>query len=157
MFRGTNDLRNWLSNLNALPERWPVGGKVHQGFVDVLDKVWAEVEAAVAAWGGPVVYTGHSLGAALATLAASRRAPAALYSFGSPRVGDEAFGRTLDHVPVHRVVNSEDVVATVPPSIGSVEFRHVGVTRHLRYDDAPERRWFDPPPAMTLRWMSPDR
>lgn len=35
--------------------------------------------------------TGHGLGAALATLMASVRTPAALYTFGSPKVGDADF------------------------------------------------------------------
>jgi len=38
----------------------------------------------------------------------------AAYTFGAPRVGDDAFWRTL-RTPLHRVVNGRDIVPTVPP------------------------------------------
>src|SRR5262249_14299388 len=75
-------------------------------------------------------YTGHSLGAALATLAATRRAPQAVYTFGSPRVGKEAFVRSLMSIPIYRVVDDEDVVTRVPPEI--LGFRHVGEVHTLK-------------------------
>lgn len=58
--------------------------------------------AELAKLGCPVFYTEHSLGAALATLAAARRAPKAGYAFGSPRVGNQAFTSTLASVPIRR-------------------------------------------------------
>ena len=76
----------------------------------------------------PVLDCGHSLGAALATVAANfaagepRLRLQGLYTYGSPRVGDAAFGRAIG-VPVFRFRNNSDVVTTVP--IGLV-FRHVG-------------------------------
>ncbi len=52
-----------------------------------------------------VWFTGHSLGGALATLAAGRyeRAPE-VYTFGAPRVGDGEHVKSLD-TPVYRFVN----------------------------------------------------
>jgi acetyl esterase/lipase len=69
-----------------------------------------------------ITVTGHSLGGALAALAAIelRRAyPAALvrvYTFGAPRVGNRAFSALYDaHVPdTWAVVNLEDPVPRVP-------------------------------------------
>jgi triacylglycerol lipase len=103
------------------------GAKVHRGFLVALDQVWEKVDERLkemAAQGLPTWYTGHSLGAALATLAAARTKPAALFSFGSPRVGNKEFVRLLDGVPVHRLVNCSDMAATVPPR--SLGYRHVG-------------------------------
>jgi triacylglycerol lipase len=73
---------------------------------------------------GPALYAGHSLGAALATLVAFRHAPAALYAFGSPRVGDVKLAAALEGVPLYRVVDDADLVATVPPE--ALGFRHAG-------------------------------
>ena len=102
---------------------------VHDGFRAALDSVWSKIEAALAKLDCPIFYTGHSLGAALATLAAARRAPHAVYTFGSPRVGNAAFVATLDHVPNHRVVDDLDAITSVPPE--SLGFRHAGIEQKL--------------------------
>jgi len=63
-----------------------------------------------------VLLTGHSLGAALATLAArylaggELAADLRLYSFGSPRPGDAAFATSMEKVPHARYVNCCDLV-----------------------------------------------
>jgi hypothetical protein len=116
-FRGTElDLRDWLADLDARPVLWPEGGQTHRGFAAALDKrVWAKVEGVLALSQGRLLYTGHSLGAALATLAASRRSPHALYTFGSPRVGDSAFAQTLTGLDHRRYVNSCDFACQLPP------------------------------------------
>jgi hypothetical protein len=101
--------------------------RVHRGFLAALDEVWEAVDERlqrVAAQGLSTWYTGHSLGAALATLAAARRKPAGLFTFGSPRVGNEAFVRLLDGVAVQRIVNCSDMAVTVPSGI--LGYRHVG-------------------------------
>ncbi len=54
---------------------WPGGGKVHRGFKDALDEVWLELAVYIRQLndkGCKIWITGHSLGAALATLAADR-------------------------------------------------------------------------------------
>ena len=138
VFRGTHDLRDWLSNLNALPVDWPDGGNVHRGFVEALDQVWESVVVALKETiniAGSILYAGHSLGGALAILAAARRPPSALYTYGAPRVGDPAFGLTLQQVPFHRVVNDRDLVPLLPPSVGPIQFEHVGQLHALAPDD----------------------
>jgi hypothetical protein len=102
---------------------------VHKGFREALDSVWKEIEEELSRLTCPVFYTGHSLGAALATLAASRRAPQAVYTFASPRVGNEAFADSLRNLPVHRVVDDEDAVVLLPPE--ALGFRHVGTLQLL--------------------------
>jgi pimeloyl-ACP methyl ester carboxylesterase len=103
--------------------------RVHEGFSRALDAVWDRVAAELDRLDCPVWYAGHSLGAAVATVAAARRAPRAVYTFGSPRVGNAAFATALADVPVFRVVNGEDMVATVPPE--SLGYRHVGELHRL--------------------------
>ncbi len=134
VFRGTSNLWDWLADLNAAPGIWPENGLVHRGFHLALDRVWKEVTACLSSFNGPVFYTGHSLGAALATLAASRKPPTALYSYGSPRVGDKGFALTLSATRVYRLVNNRDIVPTLPPSIGPLAFRHVGELFYITSD-----------------------
>lgn len=125
VFRGTDDVHDLLTDLDAgfAPEG---GGRVHRGFQEALDLVWGDVADAVG--GRDVWFAGHSLGAALATLAASRHPRTqAVTTFGSPRVGDEAFGNSIQ-APVHRIVNNNDVVTRLPPPLG---YRHVGELHYL--------------------------
>jgi hypothetical protein len=97
---------------------------VHRGFNDALDLAWIEIDAELAQLAVPVFYAGHSLGAAFATLAAARRRPAAVYTFGSPRVGNRPFAESLASVAIHRVVDDRDVVTTLPPP--ALGYKHVG-------------------------------
>jgi triacylglycerol lipase len=135
VFRGTESLRDWMINAEFSLSPWPFGGgRVHQGFRDALESVWDRVSAALGkvAPGANVFYSGYSLGAALATLAASRRKPAATYTFGSPLVGDDAFGQTLNGQPLFRVVNNIDIVTDLPPPIPLfLPYKHVGQLVHV--------------------------
>ena len=125
VFRGTANQRDLWRDLDAV--RVPEGaGEVHRGFQGTLDLVWGDLSERIE--GRTVTFAGHSLGAALATLAAARHATTrAVYTFGSPRVGDEAFGESL-RAPVHRVVNNTDLVPHLPPPLG---YAHVGELYHL--------------------------
>lgn len=105
---------------------WDRGGRVHSGFKAALDEVWGDLlpevekleKQGVAIW-----ITGHSLGGALATLAADRLSHVqGLYTFGSPRIGDYEFKRRFRPKAI-RVVNGKDIVARIPPY---APFRHVG-------------------------------
>lgn len=118
-FCGTNDVKDWISNVQfrMQPES---GGKAHRGFCAALDVVWNEIVVtlqSLATNGRRIWLTGHSLGGALATLAA-RRLPASLkpyavHTFGQPRVGDAVFARKYK-IKHHRFVNNKDIVPTVP-------------------------------------------
>ena len=104
-FEGTETLTNWLDDLKfAKTDRNMscAGCKVHSGFYDcwkgldapMVEHVRALREAHPAA---PVYVTGHSLGAAIAVIAAyilqyDLGVPiAGVYTYGGPRVGNRAF------------------------------------------------------------------
>jgi hypothetical protein len=130
VFRGTElDPRDWATDLSVWPVAWPEGGLVHDGFAHALNAIWAQVTTALTESAGRLIYTGHSLGAALATLAASRHAPGAIYTFGSPRVGNDAFVRSIAALEHHRFVNCCDVVCRVPPE--TFEYHHAGPASYL--------------------------
>lgn len=126
VFRGTQALGNWISNLDARIGPGPRGGRVHAGFAAALRQMSGDLAAAIAGTPRPLLVTGHSLGGALATLAAVEFGADALWSFGAPRVGDAVFGRTLGSTCITRVVNGNDPVTAVPPPGFPWRFRHTG-------------------------------
>jgi hypothetical protein len=132
VFRGTEQkIKDWKRDLvvgNLVLSHRRVD--VHDGFDEGLSSVWPQIAAELAKLTCPVFYTGHSLGAGLATLAAARRAPTALYTFGSSRVGNQAFVDKLKAVPVYRVIDDIDFVQSIPPE--TLGYRHVGEEQRLR-------------------------
>src|SRR6185436_867064 len=140
-FRGTEVTarHDIITDARALKISIPIiEGKIriHEGFNHAYSKVEAQIEQSLTDKLGdrPLYITGHSLGAALATVATKniekkkwfRDQLAACYTFGSPRVGNKTFGDDLKS-PIYRVVNTTDVV-TVVPTFG---YRHVGDIRFL--------------------------
>jgi hypothetical protein len=127
-----------MTNADVWLAEWPNGGKVHRGFRNALDEVWDGLSTHLTALqrGGRKIWmTGHSLGAALATLAADRFGEIqGVYTFGSPRVGNRRFKENY-RARTYRVVNGNDVVARVPPPgfyahVGDAKFiDHRGIIR----------------------------
>lgn len=149
VFRGTQrsykDARTDLHCGILLSSR--AGIRVHRGFGAALDSVWGDIERELSCLACPIFYTGHSLGAALAVLAASRRVPQAVYTFASPRIGNEAFAASLADVPIHRVVDDQDAVTLLPPKL--LGFRHVGALQLLGAPEENRSFWkafVDSPP-----------
>ena len=129
-FRGTDaaDPTDLMDDINAMPRPWVGEGKVHSGFAQALDEIWDQVTTELkAADSMRLLFTGHSLGAAMATLAASLQLPASLYTFGSPRVGDAEFVTAMQQklLDNHRYVDCCDVVARIPPE-GVLGYAHIG-------------------------------
>ena len=141
IFRGTHHIRDWLINLKLVRERWREGGQVHTGFREAFASVWKDVDRCLKTVEGPLFYTGHSLGAALAILAAGARPPQALYTFGAPLVGDRDFAESLRAVNAYRVVNNRDIITTIPPD--EFGYRHAG---ELHYFTSDGRRLINPSP-----------
>jgi len=137
-FRGTQPTR-WedvRTDLRALKQK-TIEGKVHRGFKEAFDDVRDEIFDIVDKSIGkdlPLYITGHSLGAALATVATQELEEkfddliAACYTFGSPRVGDGKYEKSIK-APFYRIVNTTDIVTLVPLFLGT--FVHVGDPRYL--------------------------
>lgn len=128
-FRGTeiqdfSGLQDFIIDVRFNLVESSVEGKIHNGFKDALDVVWSgnsnlseylkqlRVDyPTIKLW-----FTGHSLGAALAILAAGRWGHAqGLYTYGCPKVGNSIF---VNAFPIktnfYQFVNSNDLISDLP-------------------------------------------
>lgn len=136
-FRGTepDDPTDLFADAKFEKVPWTVDdkplGAVHHGFAEAFrssfpqDKTFRDLLTGSAR----VLITGHSLGAAVATLAASVLRPDHLYTFGSPLVGDEEFRLSMHDVDHGRYVDCCDLVTRVPPEF--LGYVHVGALRYI--------------------------
>ncbi len=138
-FRGTANIRNWLTDADCvratLIESAEFGTcKVHAGFLAAYESIISPLTAHLRESAAlrrsmidgntatPIYVTGHSLGGALALLAALELARqgfniAQVYTFGQPRVGNAAFKRLYEKSlgdRTYRLVYEEDIVPRVP-------------------------------------------
>ncbi len=119
-FRGTKTVKDWLNNVKFLQKKVE-GAAVHRGFQGAFDALEPAIRKKLdpLVEGGRTLYlTGHSLGGALALIAAREIAPeshGACYTFGSPRLGRFGFARNIK-TPIYRVVNANDLVPRIPPA-----------------------------------------
>ncbi|MCM3006025.1 lipase family protein [Priestia koreensis] len=127
-FRGTQSDVDWMADADYSQSYYPYtvnGGLVHNGFLSVYEScrdflldVYKKLSP-----NKTLYITGHSLGAALATLHAADVATnqlfrnVVMYNFASPRVGDPTFAARYHQLVPNsiRFVNTTDVVAKVPP------------------------------------------
>ena len=132
-FRGTEVTQksDVLADLKAGKNLEACGGKVHVGFKGEINKVWPAITVSLANIDS-VFVTGHSLGAAMATIAASRMQTKvkALITFGSPRVGDKEFVKSVA-VEHYRVQNNCDDVTKVPFRL--MGFDHHGTHKYMNF------------------------
>jgi len=128
VYRGSTDIGDWVNNLNAILTDYPKcsGCSVHKGFYNaeqgIISKMLTEVKSLKAKFPSyTVVVTGHSLGAAVATLTAldfldAGITPLRMFHFGSPRVGNTAFANYASAKIVDRNRNThhKDMVPHCP-------------------------------------------
>lgn len=135
-FRGTDGFHDWLSNADH--DLVSVDGckhdpKVHEGYLKIYNQLhenhvlpWLKQNKAIR----NIIITGHSLGAALATLCAYCLLDCniELITFASPRVGNVDFCMLLEQRLKNnlRIVNTEDIVPTLPLPTDTQGFSHCG-------------------------------
>ena len=124
VFRGTepNEWNDIKADVDAVSVVAETAGRVHRGFRKEVDDLWPRLEVLLKENELPLWFAGHSLGGAMATICAGRcklseipSNPEALFTFGSPRVGNR---RYINFVKLchYRFVNNNDIVTRVPPT-----------------------------------------
>jgi tetratricopeptide (TPR) repeat protein len=102
-FRGTHNVRNWLSDFHVSVKGSP---RRHRGF----DNCWRRLQPRVVAWLArhkprELILTGHSLGGAIAQIAAFELAPGwlirAVVCYGAPLVGLRQYAAAYDAAPIN--------------------------------------------------------
>ncbi|PTB69470.1 alpha/beta-hydrolase [Trichoderma citrinoviride] len=134
--RGSKNIRNFIADIEFAFEDcdFAPGCEVHDGFQKAWNEIADAATAAVtqAAAANPafgIVATGHSLGGAVATLAATvlrtQGFPVDVYTYGSPRVGNDVYANFVTSQPggEFRVTHVDDPVPRLPPLL--LEYRHV--------------------------------
>lgn len=129
-WRGTETLENWIENLEVLRTDRNMscaGCTVHSGFY----KVWSSLAGRILYElgrlqqrypGAPLTIVGHSLGGAVATVMAYvlvfdlQVNVSSVYTYGSPRVGNDAFAAAFSKgMRSVRVTHNRDIVPHLPP------------------------------------------
>lgn len=138
-FRGSEEtgVADWITDLKISQQVFPYKEsgnkkiKVHYGFIEAYQSVReAVLKGAKDTPLKKIICTGHSLGGALATLAAldiQFNCPdkqVECYTYGSPKVGNKDFVESYNkRVPnTFRFVNGIDAVPQIPP----IAYEHVG-------------------------------
>lgn len=129
-FRGTEP--NRLEDLKTIFQFWKRkynGISIHGGFINslvgIVDSIKTDIDRIDCT---RRIYTGHSMGGALATLLAYHHGPTELCTFGEPRVsGGDLFRERLQGFRYERIVTKHDWIRFLPFGIPKLlEYEHVG-------------------------------
>lgn len=121
---GSSEPKHWLLNLQLFPANTVFNGRVHGGFLqganqllDYLDDCKPEILSC-----RKITFVGHSLGAAIATVAAlllsDRVIQTKVVRFGCPKVGDHSTNKKVrQHSEVVTIERDRDLVTNLPISL----------------------------------------
>ncbi len=139
-FRGTDEIADWLDNLNIISID-ALFGEFHKGFYmanqDVWEPIFRKYRQLRNAKRRPLFITGHSLGGAMATVAVARLVHQDLpfsscYTFGQPRVMTRDTSRVFNleaKSRFFRFQNNNDLVTRVPARLSG--YSHVGTFLYI--------------------------
>ena len=157
-FRGTEatSIKDIKADADARTTKCETGGKIHMGFNEAFAKVATAIQEKIDKkefQKKPLFITGHSLGGALATIAAKRLSHkggiAACYTFGAPRVGNDEWVANIK-TPIYRVVNAADCVTMLPPG-GEVIISFIWIFQIISKCQIP---WLSPASRWVSKWLS---
>jgi triacylglycerol lipase len=118
-FPGTDSVADLLTDFNIDSASAPMIGPLHDGFWTAYARIKPAILAAAA--GHKIIFVGHSLGAALAEVAAADfvangNAVEAVYAFAPPRISPRSMvAHILRDTQVNQYRKGNDIVPTVPP------------------------------------------
>lgn len=137
VIRGTSDAAEWKDDAE-FPFVHYMNGRIEHGFLAVyfslrVGGLW------LARWltnqSPRITIAGHSLGGALVTLSAADVARNSggknqplVYTFASPRVGDDEFAKYYESLGIetHRIFMKNDIVPDLPARLPLFPYQHVG-------------------------------
>jgi hypothetical protein len=137
VFRGSESLSDWYYDLYVIKKNLKDDVWVHNGFykqlhdTDAYTKIVQNIKIQLETHPDYEIYiTGHSLGAALATLfgyllAHDIKNNVTVVSFASPRVGNSSWQKSFEsksNLTHYRVTNCRDIITAFP----SYNYKHVG-------------------------------
>lgn len=136
-FRGTDESADWIDNINAIAVK-QLFGEFHRGFWNSVQDIWEilfgqyQLKSREDGNHKPLFLTGHSLGGAMASIAAAilshRDIPfTSCYTFGQPRAMDKSTARLFNvecKERFFRFHNNNDIVTRVPARV--MGYSHVG-------------------------------
>jgi triacylglycerol lipase len=139
-FRGTENLFDLFTDFNwgQVPyPYWSQAGMTHRGFTELYEQsVRPHLHETLRRLSvrKRLLMSGHSLGGAVATLAAldiavhTKFRRLSVCTYGSPKVGSPEFAYAYDRTinASFRVVNTNDIVPLFPPSNVNITYAHVG-------------------------------
>jgi hypothetical protein len=140
-FRGTeaSSCNDIAADFKLFPVKDELGlpGRVHRGFLKEVNDLWDEILEWLSIHNSlqNQVYTcGHSLGAAMSGIAASRIENAICYNFGCPRIGNASWKKSYNNSSrkFYRFRNDMDIVTTLPLRL--MTYRHIGKFYHIQYN-----------------------
>ncbi len=135
VFRGTSSPWDWIRDARFFPAPHP-WGLVHIGFRNGVEEINSALQefATLAKNIKQVWITGHSLGGALALIAAAKLKMQGIvttvYTYGQPRVGLSDFAERFNlELPgqLYRFINQSDIVTRVPTLL----YRHTGIPKRI--------------------------
>jgi triacylglycerol lipase len=132
-------LEIWQANAKVI-HNYKKGMRLHSGFYQMFCLIQSQLRRVLSEYRGYKLFiTGNSLGGALSVIAALDlsgkeglfdRDNLIVYTFGSPRAGNHIFASKYNKLVPHtfRVFNTEDLYATLIPSLGVGDnlYEHVG-------------------------------
>ena len=134
-FRGTNELADWIDNINVFSTK-ELFGEFHRGFWNSIEDVWKPLNEKFRYLQKqkkrPLFITGHSLGGAMATIAAAKfihedKPFTSVYTFGQPRALTRETARIFNmecKSRFFRFHNNNDIVTRVPARL--MGYSHIG-------------------------------
>lgn len=146
-FRGSDELKDWITNFKFWQKTVPYGNtetkvKIHSGFYEAYQTVRNDIlnffdDYLIEHKVNCIDMVGHSLGGGILILCAvdlQFHHPKIQYNvvtFGCPRVGNKAFAKSYNKrlVKTLRVENGNDIVTKLPFKI--LGFKHVGIKIHI--------------------------
>lgn len=145
IWSGSASTEMWIHDTEIFPSK-PSFAKnekvrVHHGFLKIYEGLRNNFISILSEYMPKtkrLIIAGHSLGGGMAQLSSwdlfynnnmnINMDQTFIYTYGSPRCGNEAFSEDLEKINIYRVANSEDIVTAIPFSGSPSQYTHTGKT-----------------------------